>query len=148
MFSGFLQVRGTPASGKSTLAMLLGRYIRVQESNVRVIWIGGWKLDEMAEWGMVFLPQKTKGLISGEDTLFIFYDAQSYKDVEHLRSSTYKALEFSSHLERGSVSFLPPTRTISELRVSFSPLQSSTSWFQSTIQTQSITSIHPSSTWS
>ena len=51
MFSQFLQVRGTSASGKSTLAMLLGRHIRVQEPDVRVIWIGGWNIDDVAQCG-------------------------------------------------------------------------------------------------
>ena len=90
MLSEFLQVHGTPASGKSTLAKLLSRHIWDQEPDVHVIWIGGWKLDDVAKYGFM--------------------------------------------------------GTISQLWVSFSPVQSLMSWFQSSIHTQSITSILPSST--
>jgi energy-coupling factor transporter ATP-binding protein EcfA2 len=84
MLSEFLQVRGTPASGKSTLAKLLGRHIHVQEPDVRVIWIGGWKLDDVAKCGGWYsYLKKRKGWIPGEDTVFIFDEAQvSYKDGE------------------------------------------------------------------
>ena len=155
MISEFLQVRGTPASGKSTLATLLGRYIRVQEPNVRVLWIGGWKLDDVAECGDGILTSKNKRVGSQARTRFFFLMkhrsrtrtwnsgtncSKAYTTVlivaplplrvmaVHLRLSTYKALDFSSQLERGSVYFPPPTGT--QLRVSFSSLQSSTSWSQ------------------
>jgi energy-coupling factor transporter ATP-binding protein EcfA2 len=84
MPSEFLQVRGTPASGKSTLAKLLGRHIHVQEPDVRVIWIGGWKLDDVAKCGGWYsYLKKRKGWIPGEDTVFIFDEAQvTYKDGE------------------------------------------------------------------
>jgi len=84
MFSEFLQVRGTPASGKSTLAKLLGRHIRVQEPRVHVIWIFGWKRDNVAECGgWYYYLNKRKGWIPGKDTVFIFDEAQvTYKDVE------------------------------------------------------------------
>jgi hypothetical protein len=82
MFSEFLQVRGTPASGKSTLAKLLGKHIRVQEPHVHVIWIGVWDLDDVAKCGgwSSYLKMRN-GWIPGEDTVFIFDEAQlSYKD--------------------------------------------------------------------
>ena len=84
MLSEFLQVRGTPASGKSTLVRLLGRHIRDQEPDVCVIWIGGWKLDDVAKCGGWYSFLKTrKGWIPGENTVFIFDEAQvSYRDVE------------------------------------------------------------------
>ena len=62
MLSEFLQVRGMPASGKSTLTKLLSWHIRDQEPDVHVVWIGGWKLDDVAECGVVFSPQNEKGL--------------------------------------------------------------------------------------
>ena len=51
MFSEFLKVRGTPASGKSTLAMLLGRYIRIQEPMCVLFGSGGGSL---MMWRSVF----------------------------------------------------------------------------------------------
>jgi hypothetical protein len=82
VFSEFLQVRGTPASGKSTLAKLLGKHIRVQEPDVRVIWIDGWERDDVAKCrGWYSYLKKRKGWIPGGDTVFIFDEAQlSYKD--------------------------------------------------------------------
>jgi hypothetical protein len=84
MFSEFLQVRGTPASGKSTLAKLLGRHIRVQEPDVRVIWVDGWERDDAAKCGGWYsYLKKRKGWIPGENTVFIFDEAQlMYKDGE------------------------------------------------------------------
>jgi hypothetical protein len=81
IFSKFLQVRGTPASGKPTLAKLLGRHIRVQEPNVHVIWVGS-RVDDVAECGGWYsYLEKRKGWIPGEDTVFIFDEAQlTYKD--------------------------------------------------------------------
>ena len=73
MLSEILQVRRTPASGKSTLAKLLSQHIQDQEPDVRAIWIGGWKLDDVAECGgwYSFLKMR-KGWIPGENTVFIF----------------------------------------------------------------------------
>ena len=84
MLSEFLQVCGMPASGKSTLTKLLSRHIRDQEPDVCVIWIGGWKLDDVAECGgwYSFLKMR-KGWIPGENMVFIFDGAQElYKDGE------------------------------------------------------------------
>ena len=144
-----------PASGKSKVATLLGRYIHVQEPNVRVLWIGGWKLDDVVECGDGILTSKNKRVGSQARTRFFFLMkhrsrtrtwnsgtncSKAYTTIlivaplplrvmaVHLRLSTYKAPDFSSHLEQGSVYFPPPTGT--QLQVSFSPLQSSTSWSQ------------------
>ena len=104
MFSQFLQVRGTSASGKSTLAMLLGRHIRVQEPDVRVIWIGGWNIDDVAQCGgwSSYLA-KRKGWIPGEDTVFIFDSAQaSYKDGE-LWNNLFKGIH--DYRDRRAIAF-------------------------------------------
>ena len=104
MFSEFLQVRGTPGSGKSTLAKLLGRHIRVQEPNVRVIWISGWKPDDVAEClGWYSYLKKQKGWIPKENTVFIFDEAQeSYKDGE-LWNDLFKCIH--DYPERRAIAF-------------------------------------------
>jgi len=81
MLSEFLQVRGTPASGKSTLAQLLSQHICVQEPDVHVIWVGMWDFDDVAQCGgwYSYLKER-KGWIPAKDTVFIFDEAQvSYK---------------------------------------------------------------------
>jgi hypothetical protein len=104
MLSEFLQVRGTPASGKSTLAMLLSRHIQVQEPHVRVIWIGGWKLDDVANCGGWYSYLKTrKGWKPDEDTVFIFDEAQvSYKDGE-LWNELFKGIH--AYRDRRAIAF-------------------------------------------
>ena len=73
MLSEILQVRGTPSSGESMLAKLLGRHIQDQEPDVRVIWIGEWNLDDVAECGGWYsYLQARKGWIPGENMVFIF----------------------------------------------------------------------------
>jgi hypothetical protein len=77
-----LQVRGTPASGKSTLAKLLGKHISDREPHVHVIWVSGWKLNDVEEFGGWYhYLKKRKFWKEGEDTVFIFDEAQaSYAD--------------------------------------------------------------------
>ena len=104
MFSEFLQVRGTPGSGKSTLAKLLGRHFRVQEPNVRVIWISGWNPDDVAEClGWYPYLKKQKGWIPKENTVFIFDEAQeSYMDGE-LWNDLFKCIH--DYPERRAIAF-------------------------------------------
>ena len=104
MLSEFLQVRGMPASGKSTLAKLLSRHIWDQEPDVHVIWIGGWKLDDVAKYGgwYSFLKMR-KGWIPGENTVFIFDEAQaSYKDGE-LWNELFKGIH--NYPDRHAIAF-------------------------------------------
>ena len=82
MLSDILQVRGTPASGKSTLANLLGKHIGDREPLVHVIWISGWKFGDVeASGGWYPYLKKRKFWEEGKDTVFIFDEAQvSYTD--------------------------------------------------------------------
>ena len=132
MLSEFLQVRRTPASGKSTLTKLLSRHIRDQEPDVCVIWIGGWKLDDVAECGgwYSFLKMR-KGWIPGENTVFIFDEAQeSYEDGELWNKlfkgihdyPDHRAIAFASYGSpslfidiEGTSILVPPTARISLL---------------------------------
>ena len=114
MFSEFLQVRGTPGSGKSTLAKLLGRHFRVQEPNVRVIWISGWNRDDVAECGGWYAYlQKQKGWIPKESTVFIFDEAQeSYKDGE-LWNDLFKCIhDYPDHRAIAFASYGSPSSFI------------------------------------
>jgi len=45
------QVRGTPASGKTSLAELVSHYIRQQEPATNLIWIQGWSYKPVDEAG-------------------------------------------------------------------------------------------------
>ena len=104
MLSEFLQVCGTPASGKSMLTKLLSRHIRDQEPDVCVIWIGGWKLDDVAECGgwYSFLKMR-KGWIPGENMVFIFDEAQeSYEDGE-LWNELFKGIH--NYPDRRAIAF-------------------------------------------
>ena len=62
MLSEFLQVPGTPASGKSMLAKLLSLHIRAEEPDVHVIWIIGWKDNDVAKSGDGNLTSKQERL--------------------------------------------------------------------------------------
>ena len=77
-----MQVRGTPASGKSTLAKLLGRHIKGSEPTADVIWISGWtSADVKACGGWENYLKREKHWVEGKNTVFIFDEAQtSYMD--------------------------------------------------------------------
>jgi hypothetical protein len=83
ILSEFSQVRGTPASGKSTLARLLSRHIQEKETGVRVLWIDGWESDVVRDCGGWSSYLRTEKLWNrSEKTVFIFDDAQvTYNDV-------------------------------------------------------------------
>jgi hypothetical protein len=110
--SDSLQVRGTPASGKTRLAQLLAQYIILQEPASHVIWVGTWPLEEVKELGGYdsYLRNK-KGWVEGKATVFIFDEAQvSYEDsdlwISFFRSMhDYKdrrAIVFASYGSPGS----------------------------------------------
>jgi hypothetical protein len=66
-----LQVRGTPASKKSTLAKLLGQYIDDREPLVHVIWVSRWKFDDVEAFdGWYSYLKKRKGWKEDKDTVF------------------------------------------------------------------------------
>src|ERR1700742_2120354 len=80
-FFDTLQVRGTPASGKTVLAQLLGEHIRERDPTVNIIWINGWPQEEVARTGGWRHYLERKGWIQMERTVFIFDEAQlSYTD--------------------------------------------------------------------
>jgi len=73
----FILVRGTPASGKTTLAQLLAKHIRQQEPAVHVIPVYGWPLGEV-NWQAHLLKH---GWRQDKKTIFIFDEAQlSFED--------------------------------------------------------------------
>jgi hypothetical protein len=76
------QVRGTPASGKSTLSVLIYHYIKQQEPTRRVIWIDGWHHDTVAMYGDWRAFLHSKGMEPGDGSIVIINDAQSsYWDI-------------------------------------------------------------------
>jgi hypothetical protein len=77
------QVRGTPASGKTTLAGLLCDYIRQWEPTTNIIWIEGWPRNEInAKGGWQNYFEQEKGWVKGNKTVFVFDEGQlSYGDL-------------------------------------------------------------------
>lgn len=72
-----MQVRGTPVSGKTTLAVLLGHYILEQEPSVHVIFINKWPVENVkCPYGYNF-ELKSIGWSVDRDTVFIFDNAES-----------------------------------------------------------------------
>ena len=78
------QVRGTPGTGKTSLAELLECYITKQEPTTHVIWMHGWPYDDVkarGRWKRYF--EIEKGWIENQKSVFIFDEAQlSYVDGE------------------------------------------------------------------
>jgi hypothetical protein len=76
------QVRGTPASGKTVLAKLLGQHILQEDPAVDVIFVNGWPLEEVKDLGGHWSYLQTRhGWVPGQQTVFIFDNAEmSYKD--------------------------------------------------------------------
>jgi hypothetical protein len=76
----YVQVRGTPRSGKTMLALLLGRYIKRLRPNVPVIWVDGWRGRETRSWSSYL---RSKGWRARDETVLIFDEAQeTYWDTE------------------------------------------------------------------
>jgi hypothetical protein len=121
MFSEFLQVRGTPASGKTTLAKLLIQHIHVQEPSVNVIWIPSWKLDEVEGCGGWYLYLKNKkAWVPGEKTVFVFDDAQvTYRDGE-LWNELFKNIH--EHRDRRAIAFASYGSPISSMVIQGTPI--------------------------
>jgi len=72
--SDTLQVRGTPASGKTTLCGLLAQYISQQDPAAHIVLIYGWPLKMKTRGWRVYLQEE--GWVPGKKTVFIFDEAQ------------------------------------------------------------------------
>lgn len=88
------QVRGTPGSGKTSLAGLLCHYIRQQEPITNIIWVQGWQRTEItAKGGWQYYFETEKGWVKGNNTVFVFDEAQlSYCDGD-LWNNFFKAID-------------------------------------------------------
>ena len=71
------QVRGTPASGKSTLSVLIHHYIKQQEPTRRVIWIDGWHPETVQKFDDWRAFLRSKGVEPGDGSIVIIDEAQS-----------------------------------------------------------------------
>jgi hypothetical protein len=112
-FSDFLQVRGTPASGKTILAQLLAQYIKHQDPAVNVIWVNGWPVEEIGELGGWRHYLEKKGWIERERTVFIFDEAQlSYGDWDFWNGFLKSMNDFDDRRAIAFVSFGSPTSRI------------------------------------
>ena len=85
-----MQVRGTPASGKSTLATLLAHHILDNVKNVDVIFVNMWPADGLMTGYDSYLRER--GWTPGKDTVFIFDNAEvTYTDAD-LWSGLFKSI--------------------------------------------------------
>ena len=71
-----MKVRGTPASGKTVLALLLATYISEKNPNAHVIWIDGWPA-AVKQSGSYQSYLQQKGWVLDQETVFIFDEAQA-----------------------------------------------------------------------
>ena len=92
------QVCGTPGTGKTSLAELLGYYITQQEPTTHVIWIQGWPHDDIkarGRWRNYF--ELEKGWVEDQQTVFVFDGAQlSYVDGD-LWNNFFKSIHLYSN---------------------------------------------------
>jgi hypothetical protein len=92
------QVRGTPSTGKTSLAELLGDHITQQEPTTNVIWIQGWPHDDIkatGRWRNYF--EIEKGWVEDQQTVFVFDEAQlSYVDGD-LWNNFFKSIHLYSN---------------------------------------------------
>jgi hypothetical protein len=72
----FPQVRGTPASGKSTLASLIFEHIESQEPATHVVWVDSWPVENIR------YLQEIKNVMKGDWSVLVFDEVQvSYWDT-------------------------------------------------------------------
>ncbi|KAF8718541.1 hypothetical protein AX14_011789 [Amanita brunnescens Koide BX004] len=88
----FIQVRGTPASGKTVLARLLGTHISQQDPGVHVIWIQGWT-QRVAESRDYQSYLQDRGWVINRETVFIFDEAQATYRDDALWHHFFKSME-------------------------------------------------------
>ncbi|KIL60852.1 hypothetical protein M378DRAFT_905153 [Amanita muscaria Koide BX008] len=95
----FIQVRGTPASGKTVLGQLLAAHISRQEPDVHIVWVYGWP----KESGDYHKRLKKLGWKENKKTVFIFDEGQmSYVDAR-LWGEFFKSMH--DHQERRAIVF-------------------------------------------
>jgi hypothetical protein len=86
-----LQVRGTPASGKTTLALLLAHHIHQQEPAAHIIYIPAWPLQHVrAVGGWQHYLAREYGWEPEEKTFLIFDDAQTTYEDYNLWNELFK----------------------------------------------------------
>lgn len=97
-FLTYTQVRGTPGTGKTSLAELLAYHITQQEPTTHVIWMQGWPQDYIkarGRWRDYF--KIDKGWVENQQTVFVFDEAQlSYVDGD-LWNNFFKSIHLYSN---------------------------------------------------
>ena len=85
------QVRGTPASGKSTLSLLLCAYIKRLEPTTRVVLLDTWALQVTQGRWSTYL-RLTKNMVAGDGSVLVFDEAQSTYWDSGLWNSLFKPI--------------------------------------------------------
>jgi len=87
-----LQVRGTPTSGKSTLAKLLGRYIKDREPAIDLIWISGWTFTDVeAAGGWERYLKDKRHWVEDKKTVFILMKRRHHTRTAHSGTTSSNA---------------------------------------------------------
>jgi len=115
------QVRGTPASGKTSLAELVGARVREQEPATNVIWVQGWPPKPVHEGGPHWKDYlKTMGWDQSEQTVFIFDEAQLSKWDGDLWNNFFKPI--SSFPQRRAIIFTSYGSPYSHITIAGTPI--------------------------
>jgi hypothetical protein len=115
------QIRGTPGSGKSELTRLLCQHILQQEPTTSVIWVQGWSRDEIdAKGGWIKYFETEKGWIQGENTVFVFDEAQMSYDDGDLWHNLFKSIH--THPNRCAIIFASYGSATSHFKIAGTPL--------------------------
>ena len=86
-----MQVRGTPASGKTTLARLLEAYIvQQEEGKTNILFFNQWPLDVMKNATSTSYLE-LQGWVQGDQTVFIFDNAEVMYAALDLWSDLFKS---------------------------------------------------------
>jgi hypothetical protein len=106
-----IQVRGTPASGKSVLAMLLHEYMLIREPDTRVVRVPIWKEESEMEkrggwrnWLSAKWTDEDDSVLIVDEAQASYWDRDFWLDTikQMKRTTPYRIITFASYGSTGS----------------------------------------------